>query len=243
MWDKHIVLRRLANLLLLASFGMLLYTAGYWATHAPVFPVKKIRISGQLKYVTPEQLKFIAEHELTGTFFTLDIDKTRAAFGKLPWVRDAQVRRTWPDTLEITVNEYVALARWGENGLVDVNGNWFDAASDQNLPVMFGPAGSQTDMATMLTRIRSDLAVAGLVPVKLLLSDRRAWSVELDNGVHVELGRGEVENRLIRFATHWKGTLAKLPYHISYVDMRYPNGFAVRMPDYKQAPSAAQGTQ
>lgn len=111
MWDNHQLLRSLANLLLGLSLLMLVYAAGFWVTHAPVFPVKKIQIQGQMKRVTPEQLKFIAEHELTGTFFTLDIDKTRAAFGKLPWVRDAQVRRRWPDALEIGVEEHVALAR------------------------------------------------------------------------------------------------------------------------------------
>lgn len=242
MWDNHIALRRLANFLLLVSVSMLLYAVGYWLTHAPVFPVKKIRIGGQMTRVTPEQLKFIAEHELTGTFFTLDIDKTRAAFGKLPWVRDAQVRRDWPDTLQITIDEYVALARWGENGLVDVNGVWFDAASDQSLPVFYGPAGSQKDMAQMLVRLRRDFAVTGLAVVRMYLSDRRAWSVEFDNGVHVELGRGEVEKRALRFASHWKGTLATLPYSVSYVDMRYPNGFAVRMPGY-QASQPAQETE
>ncbi|BEV72499.1 MULTISPECIES: cell division protein FtsQ/DivIB [unclassified Paludibacterium] len=241
MWDNHIALRRLANLLLLVSIGMLLYAGGFWVTHAPVFPVKKIRITGKMQRVTPEQLKFIAEHELTGSFFTLDIDRTRAAFGKLPWVRGAQVRRTWPDTLEISIDEYAALSRWGEDGLVDVNGTWFDAASDQNdLPVFYGPAGAQKDMAQMYQRLKQDFALADLKIVRLVLSDRRAWSVELDNGVHIELGRGDVENRALRFTTHWKGTLARLPYPISYVDMRYPNGFAVRMPGY-QASQAAQG--
>jgi cell division protein FtsQ len=241
MWDNHIALRRLANGLLLASLAMLLYALGFWITHAPVFPVKKIRISGEMERVTAEQLKFIAEHELTGTFFTLDIDKTRGAFGKLPWVHQAQVRRVWPDTLEISVDEYVALARWGENGLVDVNGEWFDAASDQGLPVFYGPAGAQKDMAALYLRLRPVFAPSGLAIVRMFLSDRRAWSVELNNGVHIEFGRGDVENRAQRFASHWKGTLAKLPYAISYVDMRYPNGFAVRMPGYS-APQTAQGT-
>jgi len=242
MWDNHLILKKLANLLLLASVGMLLYAVGFWLTHAPVFPVKKIRITGQMKRVTPEQLKFIAEHELSGTFFTLDIDKTRAAFSKLPWVRDAQVRRSWPDTLEISVDEYVALARWGENGLVDEHGGWFDAASDQALPVFYGPAGGQKDMAQMFLRLRQSLTASGLAPLKVYLSDRRAWSVELSNGVHVELGRGSVEDRALRFASHWKGTLALLPYHVAYVDMRYPNGFAVRMPGYS-ASQAAHGTE
>jgi cell division protein FtsQ len=242
MWDNHLLIRRLANGLLLASVGMLLYALGFWVTHAPVFPVRKIRISGEMKRVTPEQLKFIAEHELSGTFFTLNLNKTRAAFGKLPWVSDAQVRRSWPDTLEITVREYVALARWGENGLVDEHGTWFDAASDQPLPVFYGPAGGQKDMAQTFLRLQHDFAASGLNMVRLFLSDRRAWSAELDNGVHVELGRGSIDDRALRFATHWKGNLAHLPYHVSYVDMRYPNGFAVRMPGY-EASQAAHGTK
>jgi len=240
MWDSPRILRGVANVLLIVALAMLLYSAGYWVTHAPLVAVKKIQISGDMKRVTPEQLRFIAEHELSGTFFTMDIDKTRAAFGKLPWVREAQVRRRWPDSLLITVDEHVALARWGENGLVDVRGEWFDAASGETLPVLYGPAGAQKEMSDMLTRLRQVFAVAGLKPVTIWLSDRRAWSVALDNGVRIELGRGSVEIRATRFATHWKGKLAALPFHIEYVDMRYPNGFAVRMPDYKGPPAQGQ---
>lgn len=240
MWDNHKALKGLADVLLFASLLMILYAGVFWVTHAPVFPVKRIQITGHMKRVTPEQLRFIAEHELSGTFFTLDIDKTRAAFGKLPWVRDAQVRRRWPDTLDIEVDEHAALARWGENGLISVKGEWFDAASDENLPVLYGPAGSQKDMGQMLERLRHQLDVAGLVPARLWLSDRRAWRVELNNGIRLELGRGEVESRVTRFASYWKDTLGALPYHIEYVDMRYPNGFAVRMPDYRTPPASVK---
>ena len=33
MWDNHLILKKLANLLLLASVGMLLYAVGFWLTH------------------------------------------------------------------------------------------------------------------------------------------------------------------------------------------------------------------
>ena len=194
-----------------------------------MFPVKKIQIHGPLARVTPEQLKFIAEHELSGTFFTLDIDKIRAAFGKLPWVKEAEIRRRWPDTLDIKVNEHKAVARWHENGLVGAEGEWFDAASDQVLPILNGPAGSQKEMGEMLLSIRDILVRAGLVPTKVHMSERRAWRVELNNGVWLELGRGNVEQRVTRFSSYWRGTLASLPYPIKYVDLRYPNGFAVRV--------------
>lgn len=239
MWDNHRALRSLANVLLLASLAMLLYAAGFWLVHAPWFPVRKIAIDGTLSRVTPEQLKYIAEHQLSGTFFTLDIDRTRAAFEKLPWVSEAQVRRSWPDTLEITVSEHQAQARWGENGLISSAGRWFDAASDQQLPLFYGPAGAEKEMSAMLAQLRQRLAPAGLSPRVLILTERRSWQVQLNNGVKLELGRGEVAARVERFTRHWRDTLAGLPYRIETVDLRYPNGFAVRMPDYKAAPAQA----
>lgn len=238
MWDNHAVLRAIANLLLTASLLMLLYAGGYWLTHSPLFPVKRIHIGGQVTKVTPVQLKYIAQNELSGTFFTLDINQTRAAFEKLPWVRQIQVRRTWPDRLDITVSEHVAMARWGDQGLISTEGRWFDAASDQPLPVLFGPAASEKEMIGMLQAARQKLAGSGLQPARLWLSERRAWRMELDNGVTLELGRGAVMERLGRFALHWPHSLATLPYRVSYVDLRYPNGFAVRMPDYKAPPEA-----
>jgi len=234
MWDNHKALRGLANLLLLASLAMLLYAGGMWLVNAPWFPVRKIAIDGQLQKVTPEQLKYIAEHQLSGTFFTLDIDKTRAAFEKLPWVSEAQVRRSWPDTLEITVAEHR-----GENGLISTAGRWFDAASDQELPVLYGPVGSEKEMSDTLLTLRQSLAPVGLIPAALTLTDRRSWQVQLSNGVRLELGRGDVAARVLRFARYWKNTLAGLPYRIEAVDLRYPNGFAARMPDYKAAPARA----
>ena len=224
MWDNHQLLRGLANLMLAATALMLLYAGGFWLTHAPVFPVKKIQIRGDMKRVTPEQLKFIAEHELSGTFFTLDIDKTRAAFGKLPWVRDAQVRRRWPDALDISVEEHVALARWGENGLV-TRGESGSTPPATRTCRCFTPAGQRSDMSEMLGGLRQDLAPAGVKPAALWLSSRRAWKVGLDNQVQLELGRNDVSPRARRFAQYWKSKLAALPYSIEYVDMRYPNGF------------------
>lgn len=234
MWDNHKLLMGAANVVFTCAFAMILYAVGFWLTHSLIFPVKKIQIHGQLTRVTPEQLRFIAEHELSGTFFTLDIDKTRAAFSKLPWVKEAQIRRRWPDTLDIEVNEHRAIARWNDSGLIGVDGEWFDAASNQELPILSGPAGSQKDMSQMLLRFRQSLARAGLIPIKVRLSERRAWQVELNNGIWLELGRGNVEQRIARFAAYWKGTLATLPYPIKYVDLRYPNGFAVQMLNLKR---------
>ena len=233
MWDNHQALKAIANLLFTAAFLMLLYAAGFWLAHSPYVPVKKIRIDGELNHVTAEQLRAIAENELKGTFFTLNLDATRAAFEKLPWVRRAAVRRQWPDQLDIWIEEHVAVARWDETGLLSSKGEWFDAATSDVLPLAHGPKGSEKQLAEGLIKFTEILARADLKPVEFRLEARQAWELVLENGMVLKLGRVDVEPRLQRFVGQWKRHLATLPYRIEYIDLRYPNGFAVKMPDYK----------
>ncbi|MGH8683974.1 MAG: cell division protein FtsQ/DivIB, partial [Nitrosospira sp.] len=60
------------------------------------------------------------------------------------------------------------------------------------------------------------------------LSPRRAWQVRLENGTILELGREQMEARLERYARVHDRSIAQLNQQLSYVDLRYPNGFAVR---------------
>ena len=55
----------------------------------------------------------------------------------------------------------------------------------------------------------------------------------------LELGRERMAERLQRFVTAYDRTLAQLPARTYRVDLRYPNGFAVRAP---QLPAHARGT-
>ena len=100
------------------------------------------------------------------------------------------------------------------------------------MPVVDGPGGSEPDLAQALERFGQTLQPAGLKIAELVLSDRRAWRMKLDNGLELELGRDEVGPRLDRFVAIWRQELSRLPYRMEYVDLRYPNGFAVKMPDY-----------
>lgn len=48
--------------------------------------------------------------ELRGTFFSISPTRARVTLKKLPWVRDVSVRRRWPLTLDVTVDEHRAVA-------------------------------------------------------------------------------------------------------------------------------------
>ena len=86
--------------------------------------------------------------ELRGNFFTLDLAQARAAFEKLPWVRKVNVRRQWPDRLEVAIEEHLPLARWGRRALVNAHGEVFEAAINSTLPVFVGPDGAPPEVVS-----------------------------------------------------------------------------------------------
>ena len=239
MWDKPALLMWLANLLYALAALLMLYALLFVVVHLPVFPVKQIVVTGDLQHITREQVQYIVKHELKGTFFTLDLDHTRKSFEKLPWVRSVSVRRRWPARLEIALEEHVVLARWGSQALVNSNGELFDAASNDELPVLNGPQGMEGELARGLVDVRTILTPIHKKPVELSLSARRAWVVKLDDGAHLEVGREQMKQRLTKFVEAYPATLGSLNRNVEYVDLRYPNGFAVRMPDYKPKPLKA----
>jgi cell division protein FtsQ len=166
-----------------------------------------------------------------GNFLTVDLEAVRNTFGKLPWVRAAYVRRIWPQSLEVMLEEHVALARWGDAALVSTHGEIFNAASEEELPLLplfEGPEESSGEM------VRQYHTFSGLLrPVEqdidyMKLSPRRAWQVRRGNGTRLELGREQTEARLERYVLALTRGGMEFDQRLSYVDLRYPNGFAAR---------------
>jgi cell division protein FtsQ len=197
--------------------------------------LRHVDILGDTRHVTHAQVEEIVKLGLTGTFFTVNLPRLRGAFEKLPWVREVKLRRHCPDRLEVRITEHVALARWGSAALVNTQGELFQAAYDGNLPVFVGPPGTSKEIAIQYEFFRRNLAAIG-APVLVQLSARRAWQVKLENGMTLQLGRDDVEARLSRFLAVHDRTVGALARRIDYVDLRYPNGFAVRIPELKGAP-------
>ncbi len=63
---------------------------------------------------------------------------------------------------------------------------------------------------------------------RMSLSDRRAWRVSLENGTLLELGREQMGVRLERYVQVHDRSIVQLNQQLTYVDLRYPSGFAVR---------------
>jgi len=230
MWDRPQVLLWIANLFYALAAVLMFYGIIFVVVHLPIFPLREVRVEGELTHVNREQVKLIVARHLNGNFFTVDLEKTRDAFRKLPWARNVSVRRRWPDKLEVVVEEHKELARWGNIALVNTYGELFQAASDSDLPVFYGPGDGVADVAQHYVAYSQILTAVGIRIAQLALTPRRAWQIKTDEDMVIELGREQMEARLEKFAGVYQTTLSGLGVNVKYADLRYPNGFAVRKP-------------
>jgi cell division protein FtsQ len=234
MWDDHRLLNQLAAALYTSALLAVVYGGLMLTVRLPVFALHEIRVQGDIGHTTRRQVQAIVQQELRGTFFTVDLETLRAGFEKLPWVRRANLRRSWPDRLEVAIEEHVPVARWHDFGLVNSHGEVFEAASAQPLPTFYGPDGSAVEMAMTFDMVRAALAPIGRGAAELRLSSRRAWQLKLDDGRVLELGRQDLAARLGRFVTAYPRIAGQLPADAARFDLRYPNGFAVRLPGLRR---------
>jgi len=228
MWDNDRLLNRLADVLYGVAGVLIFYGALLVIIQLPVFALREVEVTGRIVRTTRDQVHAIMADQLKGNFFTLDLDATRTAFQKLPWVRRATLRRRWPDRLEVELEEHVALARWRDSALVNTHGEVFEAATGEVLPMFVAPEGTALEVAQRYDAFRTLLQPLRKRPVLVFLSARRAWELRLNDGQVLELGRSQMEERLQRFVTAYARTLSQMPNQPYRIDLRYANGFAVR---------------
>ena len=242
MWDD--AKRMNATAAALGALAALLLLAGglAWLVRQPVFAVQEVVIRGPLQRVNPGHLEAVVRNELSGTFFTMNLDKSRDALGSVPWVRKVALRRQWPQRLEVSIEEHVPLARWNDAGLVNVEGEGFVADYDGELPLFAGPEGRSVEITGRYREWGAALSVLGLTVQELRLSPRGAWrlvAVSAVGPLAIEMGRDEPGARLARFIAAYGRTIAVLSRggtRIDHVDLRYRNGFAARVPGFKERP-------
>jgi cell division protein FtsQ len=238
MWNRPQLMRDVADLLFTAGAAALIVAAAIGLARLPLFPIREVVVAGELREVRRAEIEWAVSENLRGNFFGIRLDAFRKSLERLPWVRRADVRRHWPARIEVALEEHVPVAFWGRSGgqLVNSYGEIFQAGIGVppagSLPLLAGPAGFAPEMLDYYRQAVDLLAGIGRAPRALVVSARLALQLKLDDGTIVELGRPQdkapIRERLMRFVAFYpsiSGTLGKRP---EVVDMRYPNGFALR---------------
>jgi cell division protein FtsQ len=231
---------------LLAALGViaLATVAVLWAAHRPIFAVRSITVDGDMAHNSALTIRANAAPKLVGNFFTLDIVGARRAFEAVPWVRQAIVRRVWPNRLAVQLEEHRAAALWGSSAsdddapdkLVNTFGEVFEAnmgdVEDDALPTLRGPDGSSAEALALYGRLQPVFAAMNAHVDTLALSVRGSWRVELDTGAEVELGRGtddEVVERTRTFVATLPQVTGRYGRALQSADLRHRDGYAVKL--------------
>jgi len=250
--DGVMLMDAVSALLTTLAASIAVFALASWLVHRPYFKLQAIRVTAQggvpLKHVNAASIRASALPGVTGNFFTASLPKIRDAFESVAWVRHARVRRQWPNTIEVAIEEQQVAALWNDDALVNPYGEAFtaniaEALADGELPQLNGPPGSQREVLQHYVDFSHDFAKLGLKPLEVTLSPRYSWSARLDNGttegLQVEFGRDSdahaLNERIDRMLATYPVVTTKWP-HVTLIDLRYPNGFALRAENLRLAP-------
>ncbi len=213
-----------------------------WGARQPVFAIRSIAVVGDVAHNNEVTLRANLGGKIKGTFFTVDLAATKAAFETIPWVRRAVVRREFPNHLRVVLQEQQAVAYWGdenESRLLNNFGEVFEANVDdvdrEDMPRLQGPVPQAGQILGMYQTLAPLFAPLNMTLDQLTLSNRGGWSVLTDAGGEIELGRGTTEEitqralRFIRTVTQVASGYGRKADAVERADLRYSEGYALRL--------------
>lgn len=215
--------------------GIFLLWAGYvlmvYISQSSYFELTKVKVNGEVSHTDAAILRTTLKTSVEGNFFTVNISKVRHAVMALPWVDRVAIRRVWPHTLQITLSEKSAVARWGQHDLIVGQGDVVpgQTAADKALPLFVGPPGSASRVYRMYQEVTQVLLPLHLGVDQVMLLVNQDWQVMLQGGVLVQLGHQNLMTRLQRLVQLYPTMLAEGP--LTQIDLRYRNGLAARHGD------------
>jgi cell division protein FtsQ len=199
------------------------------------WPLRHLDLQAELKQVSLEQIQGVVSQHTRKGFFALSLAELRNALAGLPWVESVEVRKRWPDTVSVRLLEYQPYAIWDGRALVSRSGHLFQVPGVESLgglPRLSGPDAQVAEVVNFHARAIRLLQGAQLTVTETRLSPRGSWSVVLDGGAEVLLGREQKDERLARFAATIASLLRTHPdAPLRHADLRYPNGYALTWSD------------
>lgn len=194
-------------------------------------PISKVRMDNQWQRISDAEVENLLVGYMGTGYFDFDVLGVKQTLEQHPWIRQASVKKVWPNSLGLHLTEEVAIARWGQARVLNQYGEIFEPrniSALQSLPLLQGPEESQIQVMEQYRAVNQLFFPAGLRVTSLSLSDRGSWVLELNNRLKVIAGREQVIDRLNRFLSFYSEQGSDELGRILAVDLRYDNGLAVR---------------
>lgn len=195
------------------------------------FAIEEVKVVGNNE---TSDIDILGQLELDGetSLVGLSAEAARQAIAKLPWVESAEVRKVYPGTLLVSLEERKAFAVW-QNGqelsLIDSAGDTivpFRPGRYNALPLVVG-AGAEKRVKGFVDEVAAYPALAGKVRAYIRVADRR-WDILLENGVRIMLPENDPMKALAE-VEKMDSEKHLLSRDIAAVDMRLDDRVTVQL--------------
>ncbi|TQV64807.1 MAG: FtsQ-type POTRA domain-containing protein [Halothiobacillaceae bacterium] len=205
---------------------------GYRTLNDPwTFPIRVVKVDGELHRLAPMAVQSTVDNRLQGSFFGVELKHVLEGLSGLAWVREARVRREWPDTLHLWIDEHKPLALWRGDAVLTADGMLIYPGIEGDLlslPALSGGDGREMPLWGQFNSLRQAMSSVGLTPRAMREDQRGSLTVVLDNGMAIRVGREDTEARMRRFLEVFDKALKPRMDEVQEVDLRYAHGFSVR---------------
>ncbi|MBE64766.1 MAG: hypothetical protein CMK39_04350 [Porticoccaceae bacterium] len=193
--------------------------------------IDRVIINGEFHYLSEHDvIQLIDENVQTG-FLTLDLPELNKKIVEQDWIRSSSIRRSWPATLIVNIEEEIPVARWGEQQLLNNVGDYIDVInkdSVSHLPVIFSQVGDTKEIIKIYQLISGLLGPVGLRIEEVVSDNSGSWTLTVLSDIKIILGRDQLVEKLQRLQSVWLAELSSQEKNINVIDLRYPNGLAVK---------------
>lgn len=207
-------------------------TWSYFSLVNPIlFPIRKVQVRGSYSHVSTQFLQKLITPYVKASFFGLSATNLQHRLEQIPWIAEASIRRKFPSTIVITLQQQQPILIWNNTSLMNQQGVLFTPDSStipKNLPRLIGPDGQQQQVFSMMQQLNQFLTPLQLTVQQLNLSSRGAWVMQVSNGIVVVLGKQNIWARLQQFIEVYPKIIGDRANKVISVDLRYPNGLAVK---------------
>ncbi|MBL0849121.1 MAG: cell division protein FtsQ/DivIB [Candidatus Liberibacter ctenarytainae] len=196
----------------------------------PGFSIKNIRIIGNAKTSEKDIFHRLDLNKDT-SLIIFDAIQVQKKLLQLPWIAQAEIRKVYPDTIEIRLKECSPYAIWQHNAnffLIDQNGKIIDLARNEqfaHLPTLIG-LGANKEIQSF-EQIMAFSEIAKRVKAYSWIAGRR-WDLHLKNGIIVNLPEEKFRIALFKILD-LQDKYHILERDISVIDMRIPDRITIRL--------------
>lgn len=195
------------------------------------FAVDQIKVVGNRE---TSEIDVLERLQLDGwtSLIGMNADEARDRIAALPWVSNVSVRKTYPDAIEVRLDERTPFAIWQDNGqlaVIEASGRViapFDGGRLGRLPLVVGE-GAEKTAAAFIAKVRAFPEIASHAKVFMRVADRR-WDMRLDNGMVVKLPEFGEDEALARLETMNRDA-GLLSRDLKVVDMRLSDRVVVQL--------------